>query len=163
MSATIFLGLGTNMGDRLQNLMDAVVALPPIVQVTRVSSIYETPPWGYLDQPAFLNQVLEGQTDLPPLELLAFLKDTERSLGRKVSFHYGPRLIDLDILFYDDQVMATPTLTIPHPHLAERAFVLVPLAELAPDLVHPLLHQPVSDLLAQIDASEIKKFREAMI
>ena len=115
----------------------ACSALAPSVQLLQASPVYETPPWGFLDQPAFLNQVLQAETGLPPLDLLAFLKDLETELGRQPNFRYGPRLIDMDILLYDDLVLSLPGLEIPHPRLAERAFVLVPLADLAPDLCYP--------------------------
>ena len=144
MSHTVFLGLGTNQGDRLANLRAVhAVFLPvraapaPSVRFLQASPIYETEPWGYLDQPAFLNQALKAETDLPPLDLLAYLKDLEAQLGRRPNFRYGPRLIDIDILIYDDLVLSLPGLEIPHPRLAERAFVLVPLADLAPDLCYP--------------------------
>ncbi len=144
MSHTVYLGLGTNLGDRLANLqaVRAVftplqTALAPSVRLLQASPIYETEPWGFLDQPAFLNQVLQAETDLPPLDLLAYLKDLEMQLGRQPNFRYGPRLIDIDILLYDDLVLSLPGLEIPHPRLAERAFVLVPLADLAPDLRYP--------------------------
>ncbi len=153
----IFLSLGTNLGDRLANLSHAIAALPPPVSVLRLSSIYETEPWGYHDQPAFLNQVLEGRTDLSPGALLDHLKQIERKLGRQPTFRYGPRLVDLDILFYGDQVIDLPGLAVPHPHLAERAFVLVPLAELAPDLRHPMNGMSVQTMLAKIDSKGVVK------
>jgi 2-amino-4-hydroxy-6-hydroxymethyldihydropteridine diphosphokinase len=156
MAHIIYLGLGTNLGDRKANLRDAATGLVPKVKVLRASSIYDTEPWGFLDQPAFLNQVIEGETDLTPLDLLAFLKDLEITLGRKVSFLYGPRLIDMDILLYDMAVINTPELTIPHPRLAERAFMLVPLAELAPELSHPLLGLSMCALRDRIDTSGVK-------
>jgi 2-amino-4-hydroxy-6-hydroxymethyldihydropteridine diphosphokinase len=149
------LGLGTNLGDRDRNLTAARTSLLPEVRPLRASSVYETPPWGVLDQPHFLNQALEAETDLPPLHLLAYLKDLEVELGRLPAERYGPRLIDLDILFYDDLVLDTPELTIPHPRISERAFVLAPLANLAPDLVHPLEKKTIVELLEACDRSGI--------
>jgi len=154
----IYLALGTNLGHRLANLRAAVAALPPAVSVLAQSPVYETPPWGVAGQPAFLNMALKGETHLAPLALLAYLKQLETQLGRISSIRYGPRLIDLDILFYDDLVLDTPELTIPHPRLHERAFVLVPLADLAPALVHPALGKPVSRLLEGVDANGVKRF-----
>jgi 2-amino-4-hydroxy-6-hydroxymethyldihydropteridine diphosphokinase len=155
MAHTVYLGLGSNLGDRLLNVKAAHPALAPYACIFAASPVYETAPWGYTDQPAFLNQVLGIETGLSPLELLAALKRVEVDLGRITSFRYGPRLIDLDILFYDDLVLETPGLVIPHPRLAERAFVLVPMADLAPDLRHPTLGKTVSELLAAVDASEV--------
>ncbi len=161
MSHHVYLALGANLGDRLANLAAAKAALPPAVSILAASPIYETPPWGVLDQPAYLNQVLEGETDLTPLELLEELKRLETELGRKPGIRYGPRLIDLDILFFDDLVLDTPRLTIPHPHLAERAFVLVPLADLAPDLLHPKLGKTIREFLAAADRTGIELYQVA--
>src|SRR5512146_1207280 len=152
---TTYLALGSNLGDRRDNLRRAVAALAPEVQVLAESPVYETPAWGYEAQPPFLNMVLAAETSLPPESLLAHVKRLEAELGRMPSFHWGPRLIDIDILFYDDLVLNTEALTIPHPHLHERAFVLVPLNDLAPALVHPVLGRTVSQLLAAQDASGI--------
>lgn len=154
--AIVYLGLGSNLGPRCANLRAAVTALSPAVRVLVESSIYETPPWGVTDQPVFLNMVLRGETSLPPEELLQMLKQLESRLGRASSVRYGPRLIDVDILFYDDLVLTSPELTIPHPRLHERAFVLVPLAEIAADLVHPRLHKTIRALLATVDQSGIQ-------
>lgn len=151
----IFLSLGTNLGNRAANLRAALAGLAPHIRVRRVSPVYETEPWGFTDQPAFLNQVIEAETFLDPKDLLAYLKKLEEDLGRQPTFRYGPRIIDLDVLFYDDLVLVIEGLIIPHPRLAERAFVLVPLADLAPDWLHPVLNRPVRDLLAGVDRQGI--------
>jgi len=155
MSHLVYLALGTNLGDRLANLTSAIKALTPAVQPIASSKVYETPPWGYLDQPAFLNQVIRAQTELAPLDLLAWLKGLETDLGRQPGLRYGPRLIDLDILLYDDLRLETAALTIPHPRLGERAFVLVPLADLASDLRPAGMHLTVGEMLASLDRAGI--------
>lgn len=154
---TIYLALGTNLGDRAANLKQAIAAMPPQITVKAKSSVYETPPWGYEEQPKFLNQVLKAKTYLDPDTLLKHLKRLEVALGRKESFTNGPRLIDMDILFYDDLIVNTPTLTIPHPRLHERAFVLMPLMDISPELVHPVLQKSIHDLTELCNAEEIEK------
>ena len=148
----IHLGLGSNLGDREKTITDAICALQPQVEVTAISSIYRTAPVGYADQPDFLNACVEGRTALSPRELLAFLKDIERNADRTPSFRNGPRTLDIDILLYapdgDQMTLASEDLTIPHPRMHERAFVLVPLTELAPDLIHPLQRKTMRSLLA---------------
>jgi len=154
----IYIGLGSNLGDRRENLSQAAAALPPRVSLAAASPIYETDPWGYLDQPAFLNQVWEVETILSPLDLMKYLKQIERELGRQVTFRNGPRVIDLDILFYGDRILDKDRLVIPHPRLHERAFVLVPLADLAPDLYHPVFGKTIRVLLQSIDQSSVRVF-----
>ena len=154
----VYLALGSNLGDRLANLKQAIAALTPQMDVKAKSQVYETPPWGYEDQPAFLNQAVKAKTYLDPESLLKHLKRLEVALGRKVSFPNGPRLIDIDILFYDDVVLDTPSLTIPHPRLHERGFVLLPLMDIAPDLVHPLSKKTVREMAALSNTEGIEKF-----
>lgn len=162
MSETVYLALGTNLGDRVENLRAALQALLPLMDIQAASPVYETPPWGYTDQPAFLNMAVHGETVLPPADLLRELKRIEVELGRQPNFRYGPRLIDLDILFYGQQTLELENLAIPHPRLHERAFVLVPLSDLAPDLRHPLLGKTVTELLNTVERGEIRRF-EAVI
>jgi 2-amino-4-hydroxy-6-hydroxymethyldihydropteridine diphosphokinase len=157
MNHTVYIALGTNLDDRPANLQAALLALPPEVDVVERSSIYETPPWGVVEQPSFLNQVVRAETHLAPEELLVYLKQLEIRLGRQPAERYGPRLIDLDILFYDDQVLETDMLAIPHPRLRGRAFVLVPMAELAPNLVHPVLGMSITQLASEVDTQGIRK------
>ncbi len=158
MKHRVFIALGSNLGDRARNLQAGIDALHPAVEVRAASPIYETDPWGYADQPAFLNQVVEGDTGLNPKALLAALKSIEIDLGRRPTFRYGPREIDLDLLLYDDWILDMDEIVIPHPGLSERAFVLLPLADLAPDLLHPTLGRSISELLSEIDASGVRPF-----
>lgn len=134
---TVYFGLGTNLGDRQANLLEARRRLGAQVAINAASSIYETAPWGFEEQPPFLNQVVVGRTDLAPEALLTLVKNIEHEMGRQPTFRYGPRLIDIDILMVDQLQRNTERLTLPHPRLAERAFVIIPLAELAPDVSIP--------------------------
>jgi 2-amino-4-hydroxy-6-hydroxymethyldihydropteridine diphosphokinase len=155
----IYLGLGSNLGDRMGNMTSAVERLSQKITIKKPSSIYETEPVYYKEQPLYLNAVLSAVTELDPFELLRFVKSIESDLGRQPSFRNAPRTIDIDILFYGDQVVETQEITIPHPRIAERAFVLVPLAEIAPRLVHPLLQKRVSELLAVVEGVDgVRKF-----
>ena len=183
--ATVYLGLGSNLGCREANLDRAVEgirnlpgghpqatpratpratvdnpgyrqAVPqpgiqPVLLVMRASSVYETEPWGLTGQGLFLNQVLETETNLSPQHLLDEIKALEKEIGREAGIRYGPRVIDIDILFYGDEVVDAPGLQIPHPRLHQRAFVLVPLAELAPGLVHPASGVSIEELCHQVD------------
>ena len=155
----IYLALGSNLGDRMGNLASAVEHLSQKVNIKRVSSVYETEPVYYKEQPLYLNTALSAITELDPFELLSFVKSIESALGRQPSFRDAPRLIDIDILFYGDRVVQTEELTVPHPGIAKRAFVLVPLAEIAPGLVHPVLQKRVSELLAVVEGIDgVRKF-----
>ena len=154
----IYLALGTNLGDRATNLRAALKAMPPSIVIHHSSPIYETPPWGVTDQPTFLNMVVQAETKMKPLPLLACLKKIETELGRTPTVRWGPRLIDIDILFYDDLVLDLPQVTIPHPRLHERAFVLVPLADIAPGLIHPVLRQTVSTLLKKVNKKGVVRY-----
>lgn len=154
----VYLALGTNLGDRLSNLKQATAALTPQMEVKAKSQVYETPPWGFEDQPKFLNQVIKVNTYLDPEPLLKHLKGLEVALGRKESFPNGPRLIDIDILFYDDLVVNKPSLVIPHPRLHERGFVLLPLMEIAPNLTHPVTQKSVREMAELSNTERIEKF-----
>ena len=148
--ATVYLGLGSNLGDRQGNLDKALDYLSQRMPVADVSSVYDTSPLENPDQPRFLNMVCQVTTRLKATELLMLAKGIERKLGRLPGKPNSPRPIDIDILLYDEQVINTPELTIPHPTLSHRAFVLVPLAELSPSLAHPVHRPNIADLLAPV-------------
>lgn len=159
MEHIVYLAFGSNLGNRLANVKAMASSLTPQMALKKKSSVYETPPWGFTDQPSFLNQVVKVETYLQPAALLAHLKRLEAVLGRVANFQNGPRLADIDILFFDDLIIDTVSIAIPHPRLHKRAFVLVPLAELAPDLIHPVLRRSIRDLLEDVDRSEITIFK----
>ncbi len=156
----IYLSLGTNLGNRELNL-DAVRGdLPPQVKILDRSPVYQTEPWGYLDQPDFLNQVLAVETSLSPRELLEYIKGIEKKIGREPSFRFGPRIVDIDILFYGDQIIQEEDLVIPHPRIKDRAFVLIPLADIDPDLNYPGTDYSISDLLVFVDQTGVDLYQE---
>ena len=157
---TVYLGLGSNLGERQYNLDRALEFLSHRLRVEKVSSVYDTEPIGNTEQPRFLNLVCQISTGLEPIGLLTLVKGIESKLGR-LPHHTSnePRPIDIDILFYGDQVIETPKLVIPHPRLTERAFVLIPLVEIAPDLVHPVSGKAVKELMkSAVDVQGVFKW-----
>jgi len=160
MRTRVFISVGSNTGDKPLNCRKAFERLlsNPAIAVVKKSPFYETLPWGYKDQPSFVNAVVEIATNLTPDELLEHLKTIESDMGRVETIRWGPRAIDLDIIFYDGLVMETAALTIPHPRAHERTFVLIPLAEIAPEFIHPVLKKTVSELAAGLkDADGCRK------
>ena len=151
-----YLGLGTNLGDRKANLKRACNLLSgyPGVRLLRCSQVYETEPWGVTEQPRFLNSAVEVATTLEPERLLDVCKDVEQQIGRQPGIRWGPRLIDLDILLYGNDVVDSPHLEIPHPRLHIRAFALIPLAELAPGAVHPGQGRTIGELARTVEGRE---------
>ena len=147
---TVHLGLGSNLGDRKANLDQALGYLSHRLRVAKVSSVYDTEPVGNPNQPRFLNMVCQVETMIGPEALLILLKGVEQKIGRLPGKPNSPRPIDIDILFYGNRVINTPALVIPHPKLTERAFVLVPLAEIAPTLVHPVNKKNIEQLLGEL-------------
>ena len=162
MSHQLFLGLGSNLGDRQANLQRAVWALADFIMLKAISPVYESTPWGLKTQSDFLNLCLSATTSLKPLPLLTEIKKIETRLGRKPGLRWGPRLIDIDILFYDDLILAEEKVTIPHPRLAERAFVLAPLADLAPHLQHPQSGLTVAQMLAAVNQATVHRLPEPL-
>lgn len=152
---TAYIGIGSNLGNREENCELAIkLLIKNGITVTKRSSMLETEPWGVKEQPNFINMALEIETSLKPDELLHFLKNIEIEVGRLPTAHWGPRVIDLDILLYDDIVLKTSELEIPHPGISEREFVLKPLAEIAPKKIHPVLRKSIRDLLQETDSSQ---------
>ena len=166
-SVVSYLGLGSNLGDRLNNLRMAYKLLrlpsvtsrpeaPPKGVLTHLGSspVYETAPWGITEQPDFLNCVLEVQTSLSPQDLLRWVKRVEATMGREEGPRFGPRNIDVDILLYGNMTIEEPDLQVPHIKMHERAFVLIPLADLAPRILHPMLGTPIEELVATVAGPE---------
>ena len=156
LSQQVCLGLGSNLGDRDANLRRAVEALAPDFTVARLSHVYDSAPVLVTEQPRFHNLVALGATALDPRALLGYVKRIEAEMGREGGVRYGPRVIDIDILLYGQIVLATPDLAIPHPRLAERGFVLAPLAEIAPDLRHPVLGVTVGELARAVAGQDVR-------
>ena len=150
---TVYIGLGANLGDRAAYLARALGELDAIVRVRACSAVYETEPVGYENQGWFLNMAVQAGADDGPRQLLGKLKAVEQRMGREPSVKNGPRCIDLDLLLYDDRILNEPDLVVPHPGIPDRGFVLVPLCDIAPDLMHPVLRQPVRRLLERIRGS----------
>lgn len=150
------MGVGSNLGDRQAQIREALDLLQRDrkVEILRLSSLYETQPVGVRDQPLFLNAAVQISTEHAPKSLVLLLQTIERRLGRRRTTRWGPRRIDLDLLLYDDQRIDQPDLVVPHPELAHRAFVLVPMAEIAPDAMHPLLGKTMVQLLACVGGAE---------
>jgi 2-amino-4-hydroxy-6-hydroxymethyldihydropteridine diphosphokinase len=146
-AALVYLGIGSNLGQREENCLKAIELLGKkgIIIIKR-SSLYRTEPWGVREQPDFINMVVEAETELSPDDLLRVIKEIEREMGRVETFRWGPRIIDIDILLYNDMVYEGPELRIPHPLMHEREFVLIPLCEIAPEKIHPVLKRTMNEL-----------------
>jgi len=162
MFTTAYIGLGSNIGDKEAYLARALCLIADLegVEIMRQSSLYQTAPWGKIDQADFINQVIEIATELSPLELLHRLQDIEIKLGRRREIHWGPRNIDLDILLYGKEIIDLEELKVPHPYLMQRLFVLIPLAEIDSDLVFPdgsKLEEVLFRLIKSADASDLRK------
>ncbi len=153
----VFIGLGSNIEPRLEYLLLAVNGLKNLGEIALVSSVYETVPVGGVAQPDYLNAVVELHSALGPLELAQKLKTLEKTIGRKERPRWHEREIDLDLLFYSDLIIESSELTIPHPEIPKRAFVLIPMRELAPELLHPVLHRTMRDLCDEIKAADVRK------
>jgi 2-amino-4-hydroxy-6-hydroxymethyldihydropteridine diphosphokinase len=160
--STAYISIGSNLGNRLKYIREAIrrIEQSKEIKISRASSVYETQPAEYKDQPWFLNMVLELEISLEPLNLLELLLETEGQMGRRRTRRYGPRNIDLDLLLYDNLVLNSDMLTLPHPRMHERRFVLVPLAEIAPQVVHPLLKKNVKKLLEDLSTDSVSRKEE---
>lgn len=156
----VYLSLGSNLNQRFANLQTAIARLQEHFTITAVSPVYATEPWGDTDQPPFLNVCVAVTTTAAPHEVLRSLKAIETDMGRQPTRHWGPRLIDIDILFYDKLIMQDEALTIPHPRIAERAFVLAPLADIIPDFRHPQTGLTVQEMLDRLGTDGVERLLE---
>ena len=161
--ANVYLSIGTNIGDKLSNLQSAIDSLKSIMIISKISSVYETEPWGILDQAYFLNICVLGEFDKPVTSLLKAIKKIELDLGRKIERKWGPRLIDIDVLFYNNMVLKITGLELPHREIEKRAFVLVPMVEIAPDFEHPVLKMNMKELLNKLSSDEIVKLNDNLV
>lgn len=160
----VYIGLGSNIGDRVASLKQAIKYLSSFIAIGKVSNLYVAAPLGYVRDDAFINCALCGQTQLAPYDLLTALQAVEAKLGRQPGVHYGPRPIDLDILFYDNMQLETVLLSIPHPRIQQRAFVLKPLAEIAPRFVHPVLYYTIEQLLQDADdVNQVQRYDPLLV
>jgi 2-amino-4-hydroxy-6-hydroxymethyldihydropteridine diphosphokinase len=160
--ATVYLGLGTNLGNKKHNLTQALELISQHAEIEDLSSIYETEPEGFTQQPHFLNAVCRITTELNPESLLDLIKKIEYDMGRKPGFSNAPRLIDIDILLYNDMIINSQKLTVPHPRLSQRAFVLIPLSEIAPELKNPENGVSISQLVKNLGSiSGVNKWANA--
>ena len=149
--STVYIGIGSNIGNREENCKTAIkLLIESGIIVSKLSSKIETEPWGMSDQPKFINMVIKIETDTEPLELLDIIRNIEMDIGRRPGLRWGPRVIDLDILLYDDRIIKTSHLEIPHPRMCERTFVLKPLSEIAPNTIHPILKKSIRELSEKI-------------
>ncbi|MCU0416731.1 MAG: 2-amino-4-hydroxy-6-hydroxymethyldihydropteridine diphosphokinase [Cytophagaceae bacterium] len=154
----VFLSLGSNLGDRLSFLEQAIHALQETVTLQKLSSVYETQAWGKTDEPAYYNQIIQISTSLSAKELLVFCQSIETQLGRVRLERWSGRTIDIDIIYYSTDIICTPTLTVPHPSIEKRKFILIPLVELAPAFIHPVWNTTSLQLLEKCsDTLEVKK------
>ncbi|NPA52557.1 MAG: 2-amino-4-hydroxy-6-hydroxymethyldihydropteridine diphosphokinase [Aquificae bacterium] len=151
----VFLALGSNVGDKEKNIYNAVLLLQEKINNVRLANLYTSRPVGVENQPTFINTVLSGYTDLSPFELLNFIKKIEKNLGRKKRYRWGPREIDIDIIFYGNLILDTKVLKIPHPLLQDRDFVLKPLLELEPNFVHPKIKKTIIELYSNLSEFSI--------
>ncbi|WP_374686783.1 2-amino-4-hydroxy-6-hydroxymethyldihydropteridine diphosphokinase [Promineifilum sp.] len=156
----LYLSLGSNLNERYANLRRAIALLREHMSVTAISPVYATEPWGDKNQPPFLNICVAASTTLAPHDVLHLIKSIETEMGRQPSHRWGPRLIDIDIVFYDNLVLHDEELMVPHPRLAERAFVLAPLADLIPDFRHPQTGETVQELLDRVGADGVERLFE---
>jgi 2-amino-4-hydroxy-6-hydroxymethyldihydropteridine diphosphokinase len=160
MTTSAYFSIGTNLGDRFANLQRALSLLQEEMAITAVSPIYVTEPWGDTDQPQFFNISVAAVTDLSPHAILETIKSAEKTMGRVPTRHWGPRLIDIDLVLYGHEVVDEPDLKVPHPHMAERAFVLAPLADIIPTYIHPVTGQTIQAMLDQVDLHSVERLGE---